>query len=96
MTDVNGYAPTHMSKASQPLTGNAQTDLANSRDKRLFNDPAGLKSARNTRPFLLHTYCRDTGEVMSEIALPVYVNGKHWGGLRLGFDPMALLQQSGQ
>ncbi|MBV8046835.1 MAG: methyl-accepting chemotaxis protein [Paludibacterium sp.] len=96
MVDTNGYAPTHMSKASQPMTGNVEMDLANSRDKRLFNDPAGLKSARNTRPFLLHTYCRDTGEVLSEISLPVYVGGKHWGGLRLGFDPMALLQQSGQ
>ncbi|TDR79977.1 methyl-accepting chemotaxis protein [Paludibacterium purpuratum] len=96
MTDTNGYAPTHMSKASQPLTGKPEADLVNSRDKRIFNDPAGLKSARNTRPFLLHTYCRDTGEVLAEISLPVHVNGKHWGGLRLGFDPMALLQQSGQ
>jgi methyl-accepting chemotaxis protein len=92
MTDVNGYAPTHMSSASQALTGDAELDVANSRDKRMFNDPAGLKSARNTRPFLLHTYCRDTGEVMSEIALPVMVNGKHWGALRYGFDPQALLQ----
>lgn len=95
MTDLNGYAPTHMSSASRPLTGNLEQDVANSRDKRIFNDPAGLRSARNTRPFLLHTYCRDTGEVMSEIALPVMVNGKHWGALRYGFDPQALLQHSG-
>jgi len=92
MTDHNGYAPTHMSSASRPQTGDPAADVANSRDKRIFNDPAGLKSARNTRPFLLHTYCRDTGEVMSEIALPVMVDGKHWGALRYGFDPQALLQ----
>lgn len=92
MTDTNGYAPTHMSSASQARSGDPVRDLANSRDKRIFNDPAGLRSARNTQPFLLHTYSRDTGEVLSEIALPVVVNGRHWGGLRFGFDPGALLK----
>ncbi|WP_215782053.1 MULTISPECIES: methyl-accepting chemotaxis protein [unclassified Paludibacterium] len=95
MTDNQGYAPTHMSRASQPQTGDPAHDVVHSRDKRIFNDPAGLKSARNTKPFLLHTYCRDTGEVLSEVSLPVMVNGRHWGALRLGFDPLALLQQSG-
>jgi len=95
MTDTNGYAPTHMSSLSRPLSGNAEIDLANSRDKRMFNDIAGLKSARNTRPFLLHTYSRDTGEVLSELTMPVYLDGRHWGGLRLGFDPRLLLEQSG-
>jgi methyl-accepting chemotaxis protein len=93
MTDTNGYAPTHMSSASQAPTGNAEWDLANCRDKRIFNDPAGLRSARNSQPFLLHTYSRDTGEVLSEIALPVWVDGRHWGGLRFGFDPGALLDK---
>ncbi len=93
--DVNGYAPTHMSSASKPLTGDLATDIVQSRDKRIFNDPAGLKSSRNTQPFLLHTYTRDTGEVLSEIALPLYINGKHWGALRFGFDPTELLKESG-
>ena len=31
------------------------------------------KSASNTLPFLLQTYVRDTGEVLSEISLPVFV-----------------------
>jgi len=91
MTDTNGYAPTHMSSASQPLSGDAERDLAFSRDKRIFNDVVGLRAARNTQPFLLHTYSRDTGEVLSEVALPVYVGGQHWGGLRMGFDPGGLL-----
>jgi methyl-accepting chemotaxis protein len=94
MTDINGYAPTHMSKNSLPLTGNLETDLRQSRDKRIYDDPAGIKSARNTKPFLLHTYCRDTGEVLSEVALPVFVNGRHWGGLRVGFDPNVMLLSS--
>ena len=64
----------------------------NSRDKRLFNDTAGLKAAKNTLPFLLQTYLRDTGEIMTEIDLPVYVDGRHWGGLRFGFDPQMMLE----
>jgi len=95
LVDNNGYAPTHNSWYSQPMTGDAEKDLLASRDKRMFNDPAGLKSARNTQPFLLHTYTRDTGEVLSEVALPVFLDGRHWGALRLGFDPTTLLESAG-
>lgn len=90
--DVNGYAPTHNSKYSQPLTGDHETDLAASRDKRLFNDPTGSRAARNRETFLLQTYMRDTGEVLSDLSLPILVDGKHWGGIRIGFDPGVLLK----
>ncbi len=89
--DVNGYGPTHNSKYSRPLTGNREEDIAASRDKRLFDDPTGSRGARNTAPFLLQTYMRDTGEILNDLSMPMFVNGKHWGGLRLGFDPRALL-----
>ncbi|WP_159875734.1 methyl-accepting chemotaxis protein [Aquitalea denitrificans] len=95
LVDTNGYAPTHNSWYSQPLSGDEEKDLVNSRDKRMFADPAGLKSARNTEPFLLHTYMRDTGEILSELTLPVFVDGRHWGALRLGFDPSSLLEAAG-
>lgn len=85
--DANGYAPTHNSVYSQPLTGDPETDRANSRDKRLFDDKIGLKSARNTKPVLLHSYLRDTGEVLAEFALPIRIDGKHWGSVRIGVDP---------
>ncbi|WP_230369074.1 hypothetical protein [Paludibacterium denitrificans] len=62
----------------------------------MFNDPAGLKSAKNTLPFLLHTYIRDTGEVLSEIALPIVLDGRPWGALRVGFDPNSLLDGIGK
>jgi methyl-accepting chemotaxis protein len=61
------------------VSGDEEKDLVNSRDKRMFADPAGLKSARNTEPFLLHTYMRDTGEILSELTLPVFLDGRHWG-----------------
>jgi methyl-accepting chemotaxis protein len=89
--DTNGYAPTHNGIYAQPLTGDYQTDLAHSRDKRLFDDKIGLKSARNTKPVLLHSYLRDTGEVLAEFSLPIKVAGKHWGAVRIGLDPEVII-----
>ncbi|MDT8419482.1 MAG: methyl-accepting chemotaxis protein [Desulfuromonadales bacterium] len=92
--DRNGYGPTHNSQFSRALTGDYQVDLAQSRDKRFFDDPTGLRSARNTNHFLLQTYARDTGEVLSDLALPIVVDGRHWGAVRLGFDPHVLLKKN--
>lgn len=89
--DINGYGPTHNSVYSQPLTGNPEVDVASSRDKRLFDDPTGLRSARNSENFLLQTYMRDTGEILSDLSLPININGRHWGAVRLGFNPQVLL-----
>jgi len=91
LVDSNGYAPTHNSWFSLPLTGDVAKDLVGSRDRRMFNDPAGLRAAQNQRRFLIQTYVRDTGEVMTELDLPVIVAGQHWGGLRLGFDAGTLM-----
>jgi methyl-accepting chemotaxis protein len=73
------------------MTGNPETDLLNSRDQRLFNDTAGLRAAKNQQRSLLQTYVRDTGEIMTELDLPIYIAGQHWGGLRLGFDASAMM-----
>ena len=83
--DINGYFPTHNKCFSKPLTGNPEIDIMTNRTKRLFNDPTGIRSARHTDKFLLQTYKRDTGEIMHDASAPIFVNGKHWGGFRVGF-----------
>ena len=83
--DNNGYFPTHNRKFSQPLTGDYDTDLVNNRTKRIFNDRTGARCGSNTKPFLLQTYKRDTGEVMHDLSVPIVVNGRHWGGFRMGY-----------
>jgi len=83
--DNNGYFPTHNKKFSQPLTGNYDVDIVNNRTKRIFSDRTGKRCGANTKPFLLQTYKRDTGEVMHDLSAPIYVNGKHWGGFRIGY-----------
>ncbi|MCZ8015934.1 MAG: methyl-accepting chemotaxis protein [Limnobacter sp.] len=90
--DRKGYAPTHNSKYSRPLTGDLKTDLVESRDKRMFSDPVGLRAAQNQMPWLLQTYRRDTGEVLNDLSLPIEIDGKHWGGIRLGFSPELLIK----
>jgi methyl-accepting chemotaxis protein len=87
--DDHGYFPTHNKKYSQPLTGNYDVDIVNNRTKRIFTDRTGKRCGSNTRPFLLQTYKRDTGEVMHDLSAPIYVNGKHWGGFRIGYKSAA-------
>jgi len=83
--DRNGYLPTHNSRYSQPLTGNWDEDMKWNRTKRLFNDRTGLAAARNEQPFLLQRYSRDTGEIMSDISVPLFINERHWGAIRVGY-----------
>lgn len=83
--DRKGYVPTHNRCFSQPLTGNDQVDMINNRTKRMFDDPVGKRCGDHVQPFLLQTYRRDTGEIMHDISAPVMVNGRHWGGFRIGY-----------
>ena len=83
--DINGYFPTHNQCFSKPLTGDITTDTMNNRTKRIFDDSTGSRCGSHTNKFLLQTYKRDTGEVMHDVSAPIYVNGKHWGGFRIGF-----------
>jgi len=83
--DVNGYLPTHNSRYDQPLTGDAEKDILNSRSKRIFNDRTGLAAARSIRPFLLQRYFRDTGEEMFDLSVPLFIRDRHWGAIRFGY-----------
>ena len=85
--DTNGYAPTHNSKVCRPPTGDPAEDLLHSRDKRKFDNAVELRSARNQESCLLQTYMRDTGEMLNDLSLPLIVGRRHWGALRVGFDP---------
>ena len=59
--------------------------MVNNRTKRIFSDRTGARCGSNTKPFLLQTYKRDTGEVMHDLSVPIHVDGKHWGGFRIGY-----------
>ncbi|MGJ4944182.1 methyl-accepting chemotaxis protein [Bradyrhizobium sp. HKCCYLS1011] len=88
--DSNGYLPVHNKIYSHPQRpGDVAFNTANSRNRRIFNDPAGLAAGRNQRPYLIQSYARDMGNgntvMMREIDVPIRVRGRHWGGLRTAY-----------
>ncbi|MBX2811588.1 MAG: hypothetical protein KTR25_07255 [Myxococcales bacterium] len=85
LVDVNGYLPAHNRRYSLPLTGDPAVDLVRNRTKRMFADRTGLAAAQSTTRFLLQHYSRDTGELMVDLSVPVYVNNRKWGAARIGF-----------
>jgi len=86
--DRNGYLPTHNRIYSQAQSYDPVWNAANCRHRRIFNDRTGLSAGRNTKQFLLQTYRRDMGGgqfvLMKDLSAPIRVNGRHWGGLRIG------------
>ena len=89
--DKNGYLPTHNEAFSKAQGADPVWNAANCRNRRIFDDRVGLAAGRNTEPFLLQTYRRDMGGgkfvLMKDVSAPIYVNGRHWGGLRMGYRP---------
>ncbi len=85
VVDRNGYLPTHNTRYTQPITGDQDHDTKWNRTKRIFNDTTGLAAAKNTEIFLLQKYSRDSGEIMKDLSIPIHVNGRHWGAVRIGY-----------
>ncbi len=85
-TQKSGYVPTHNDKFAKAPVGNYEVDLVNSRSKRIFNDATGSRCGAHTKKMLLQTYKRDTGEIMHDLSVPIYVQGVHWGGFRMGYQ----------
>lgn len=87
--DVRGYLPTHNTKFSQPQGSDVEWNTAHCRNRRIFADRVGLTAGEHTKPFLLQLYRRDMGGgayvMMKDLSVPIYVQGRHWGGFRLAY-----------
>ena len=87
--DRNGYLPVHnLAYAKPQRPGDVLWNTANSRNRRIFDDRAGLAAGRVVRPYLIQNYPRNMGDrtvMMWEIDAPIRVFGKHWGGLRTAY-----------
>jgi methyl-accepting chemotaxis protein len=88
--DRNGYLPVHNAAYSKPQRpGDPIWNAANARNKRIFDDRAGLSAARNVQPFLIQSYPREMGDgttiMMKEIDVPITLFGQHWGGFRMAY-----------
>lgn len=89
--DDKAYLPTHNKKFSQPQGNDPVWNAANSRNRRIFDDHTGSRSGSNKKDVLLQTYLRDMGGgnfvVMKDCSAPIWVQGQHWGGFRIGYKP---------
>jgi methyl-accepting chemotaxis protein len=84
--DRNGYLPVHRPAHSQPQRpGEREWNSRNCRNRCIFDDPARLAAARNTRPYLIQQYARELEHetfLIRSVAAPIRVFGKHWGAVR--------------
>jgi methyl-accepting chemotaxis protein len=90
LADRNGYIAMNNRYSSLPQRpSDPAWNVTNCRNRRIFNDPAGLKAARNLRAYFVQSYPRDMGNGvmvrMREICVPVRVHGKHWGAFRTAY-----------
>ncbi|MGD1886562.1 MAG: methyl-accepting chemotaxis protein [Cohaesibacteraceae bacterium] len=87
--DRNGYLPTHNAKFSKAQGPDPLWNAANCRNRRIFDDKVGLRAGGNTKPFLMQSYRRDMGGgtfvIMKDVSVPIRVDGRHWGALRLAY-----------
>lgn len=88
--DRNAYLPTHNAAFAKPQKpGETVWNTANCRNRRIFDDRAGLLAARNTDEYKIQSYVRDMGggnkQVLKEIDCPIEVSGRIWGNLRLAY-----------
>jgi methyl-accepting chemotaxis protein len=87
--DRNGYIPVHRPQHSQPQRpDDPEWNAVHSRNRRIYNDPKRLATARNTRPYLIQQFRRvyeGQKQVLRPIAAPVRVFGRHWGAVRVSY-----------
>jgi methyl-accepting chemotaxis protein len=87
--DRNGYVPVHMRAHSQPQRpDDVVWNTQNSRNRRIYDDRAGLCASRVVRPYLIQNYPRNMGDrivMIWEISAPIRVFGKQWGGFRTAY-----------
>jgi len=87
--NMDGFLPTHNKVYSEPQGDDPVWNNANCRNRRMFTDRTSQSAARSEEDYLLQTYLRDMGGgkivIMKDVSAPVYIKGKHWGGLRLGY-----------
>lgn len=89
--DRVGYVPVHTAMSSlPPRAGDRPYNLRHSRNKRIFDDYAAQRAARNLRDSLVQVVHRDFEKVeidstVKAVSVPIFVGGRHWGCAELGF-----------
>jgi methyl-accepting chemotaxis protein len=88
-TDMNGFLPTHLTRFSQPPTGDLAHDTRFCRNGRLILDAIDRKAKESTAPYMMAVY-RQEGDgraykVVRNVYLPLVFEGRRWGDLELAY-----------
>jgi methyl-accepting chemotaxis protein len=86
LIDKNGYCPAHNTRYSQAPTGDLAHDTSHVRHKRIFDDPVSMAAVANSLGVLCQTYMRDTGEIITDLSIPLDLDQSRWGAVRIGVD----------
>jgi methyl-accepting chemotaxis protein len=90
VTDRKGYVPKNVKKFCQPYSQDPVWNQAHCRYRRFYDGRTEMAAIRSQNRFLLQTYRRDMGGgrflVMKHLSAPIFVNGAHWGALRVGLE----------
>lgn len=86
----DGYLALNSRKFSKPQRPNDPVwNAANCRNRRYFRDRVGMGVSTSKAEVLLQAYRREMGGgtyvTMKDISAPIFVRGRHWGGLRIGY-----------
>ena len=89
-TDMKGFLPTHLTRYSQPPTGDLAHDTRFCRNGRMILDPIDQRAKESTAPFMMAVY-RQEGDgrsykVVRNVYLPLVFNGRRWGDLELAYS----------
>lgn len=86
LVDNSGYCPTHNTRYSRQPTGDLDHDTRHVRNKRIFDDPVCQGAIKNESGVLCQTYTRDTGEIVTDLSIPLDIANSRWGAVRIGVD----------
>lgn len=82
--------PTHNRKYSYPQGKDPVWNKSNCRNRTFFTGRTEMAAVKDQRKFLLQTYRRDMGGgkyvIMKHLSVPIWVDGRHWGALRIGYQ----------
>ncbi|MER1966508.1 methyl-accepting chemotaxis protein [Castellaniella sp. GW247-6E4] len=96
LIDGKGYAPTHNARYARQPTGDVAHDTLHVRDKRLFDDQISKNAIGNKGGVMCQTYMRDTGEIITDVSIPLDLDGTRWGAVRIGLDYLRYEELTGR
>jgi methyl-accepting chemotaxis protein len=85
--DRHGYIGVHTRAESQvQRPDDPDWNIKNARNRRFFEDRAGMSASRNLQPYLMQTYLRKIGTnkavLAAEFDAPIFIANRHWGCVR--------------